>query len=70
MPIIKCTPLTVKEKLRYLLCHRETLPLIGKRSRQFVLKHHSLESVGEVFNKVNTYIGLRPLGPPEMGGKK
>lgn len=60
IPIICCTPMTVKERLRHLIRHREKLDSIGKRSRAFVLKHHSLEAVGEVFGRINMQIGLTP----------
>ena len=60
IPIVQCTPFTVKEKLRELAQHREMLQSIGRKSREFVLKHHSLDAVGEIFHEINVQIGLLP----------
>lgn len=67
IPIINCGPFTVKDTLRYFLSHRDELASIGRRSREFVLKHHSLEIVGEVFHRINTTIGILPSDYPEEG---
>jgi len=58
IPLVHCTPLTVKERIRYLAENREQLSEIGKRSRRFVEKHHSLEHVGSVFDTINRKIGI------------
>ena len=59
IPIVIADPLTVKEKIRWLCENRESLPELGRRSRQYVLDHHSLEAVGKVFEAVNRRIGLK-----------
>jgi len=70
IPIINCGPFTVKDTLRYFLAHRDKLASIGRKSREFVLKHHSLEIVGEVFHRINTSIGILPSGYSEEGSTK
>jgi hypothetical protein len=60
IPIINCSPLTVKETIRDLLARRDELPELGQRSRAFVENHHSLESIGAVFDRINRSIGVEP----------
>lgn len=60
-PIVRCSPETVKDTIRELVVNRHELPRIGKLSREFVLRHHSLESVGTVFDMINREIGLSNL---------
>lgn len=64
IPIINCSPLTVKEAIRDLALNMDKLPEIGKRSREYVIKHHSLQSVGKVFDAINRSLGLTPGGRP------
>ncbi|TND06506.1 MAG: DedA family protein [Bacteroidetes bacterium] len=65
LPLIRCTHLTVKETIRDLYNRRAELPEIGRRSREYVQKHHSLEYVGSVFDKINRSIGISPSQSPE-----
>jgi len=60
MPIINCTPSTVKETIRDLAENRNKLPYIGKRSREYVIKHHSTSAIGTVFDEINRSIGIMP----------
>ena len=60
IPIIDCSPATVKESIRNLALHRDKLPEIGKRSREYVIKHHSTQAVGRIFDDINRHIGLDP----------
>jgi glycosyltransferase involved in cell wall biosynthesis len=60
IPIIDCSPATVKESIRNLALHRDKLPEIGKRSREYVIKHHSTQAVGRIFDDINRRIGLEP----------
>jgi glycosyltransferase involved in cell wall biosynthesis len=62
IPILNCSPLTIKETLRSLVLNRDELPDIGKRSRAYVMKHHSIQVVGKVFDEINRSIGLKPGG--------
>ncbi|MFX1492278.1 MAG: hypothetical protein ACFFBU_08440, partial [Promethearchaeota archaeon] len=64
IPIINCTPLTVKEIIRDLVLNRDKLFEIGNRSREYVIKHHSTQAVGKVFDEINRSIGVRPSGRP------
>jgi hypothetical protein len=58
LPVIKCTPLTVKQKLKELNEDPNMLREIGKRSRTYAVKHHSIEAVGKVFDGINRALGL------------
>jgi len=60
IPIINCGPQTVKSAIKYLAEHIDDLEGIGLRGREFVEKHHSLESVGAVFDRINKEAGLVP----------
>jgi hypothetical protein len=67
IPIVNCEPLTVKDAIRHLAENREVLPELGRRGREFVRRHHSLDSVGQVFDRINRGLGLSPSGPPAEG---
>jgi len=60
IPIINSNPFTVKERIREWYHRRNELPELGRRSREFVLKHHSLDHVGGVFDRINRSIGVQP----------
>ena len=60
IPLINCTPFDVKEKIKELVQNRGKIAEIGKKSREYVIKHHSLEYVGGVFDKINKSIGIVP----------
>lgn len=60
IPIIKCSPATVKEAIRRLAVERDSLSEIGRRSREYVMRHHSLDAVGKVFRAVNSSLGISP----------
>jgi hypothetical protein len=60
IPIINCTPLTVKDRIRDMAKNQDKLTEIGICSREFVLRHHSVESVGMVFDKINRSLGIVP----------
>jgi hypothetical protein len=62
IPLIQCTPATVKETLRKLMDDREMLESAGRRGPAYVRRHHSTESVGRVFAAINRSIGLMPNG--------
>ena len=63
IPVVRCSPFTVKERIRELALHRAKLVDIGTRSRQFVLKHHSPQAVGKVFDRINRSLGVNPGAP-------
>ncbi|MDP2654487.1 MAG: hypothetical protein Q8Q08_10735 [Candidatus Omnitrophota bacterium] len=60
IPIINCNPLTLKETLKRLAESPQTFSGLGEKGRQYVLRHHSLESVGKVFAQINSSIGISP----------
>jgi glycosyltransferase involved in cell wall biosynthesis len=60
IPIINCSIENVKDKIRQLTQDKAKLLEIGKRSREFVIKHHSIESVGKTFAEINQKIGIFP----------
>lgn len=60
IPIINCSPLTIKQTIKNLASNPENLKKIGKKSREYVLKHHSTKAIGDVFASINQSIGLFP----------
>jgi glycosyltransferase involved in cell wall biosynthesis len=60
IPVINCSPSTVKEALRSLVARHHELRTIGRRGRAFVEKHHSLEAVGKTFDSINRSLGVMP----------
>ena len=60
IPIVECTPETVKEAIRGLVQRRAELPALGERSREYAIRHHSLPAVGAVFDQINRKLGLVP----------
>ena len=64
IPIVECRPDTVKETIERLYRSREELGEIGRRSRAFVERHHSLDAVGAVFDRINRSIGVPPSAAP------
>jgi glycosyltransferase involved in cell wall biosynthesis len=66
IPIINCTPLTVKTAIRDLALNRDQLAQIGRRSREFVTKHHSTAAIGKVFDQINQSLGLMPSNKSEQ----
>jgi len=66
VPIINCTPLTVKAAIRELAVNRHQLAAIGQRSREFVIKHHSIMTIGKVFAQINRSLGLTPSKGSEL----
>ena len=64
IPIINCSPTTVKESILWLVNNMDKIPGIGRRSREYAIKHHSIESIGKVFHSINLSIGLAPSGVP------
>jgi glycosyltransferase involved in cell wall biosynthesis len=60
MPIVNCGPLSVKEAIRGLAADKSQLAGIAERGRSFVRKHHSIEAIGGVFDRINREIGVVP----------
>jgi hypothetical protein len=64
LPLVKCAPESVKDVIRGLVEDRARLAAIGAASRAFVERHHSLETVGAVFDGINRSIGVCPSHSP------
>lgn len=61
LPLIDTSIRSLKDTLRQLASlPRRDLRDIGLRSRAFVEKHHSIDAVGKVFDRINRAIGLEP----------
>ncbi len=52
-PMINAGPTTITDVLRKLIDEKQTLNGIGKKSRAFVEKYHSLDAVGDYFDEIN-----------------
>lgn len=51
-PLISATPETLKERLRELFLDRSRLRDAAARGRPYVERHHSLEAIGAVFDRI------------------
>lgn len=60
IPIVECTPETVKSTIRDLVRRRAELPELGRVSRDYAIRHHSLDAIGAVFDRINRRMGLEP----------
>lgn len=58
IPIINVTPRNIKARLKELILNPGELENIGKRSRVFVDKHHSLEKIGSLLGGINKKCGV------------
>jgi len=63
LPIIDASPRTVKDVLRSLAAmDRRQLADLGRRSQEYVRRHHSLEAIGTDFARINRLLGVLPSG--------
>ncbi len=60
IPIINSNPLKIKDDIRYWIKNRSNLRDVGRKSREYVVKHHSLDYVGGIFDNVNYSLGITP----------
>lgn len=60
LPLVECTPENIKEVLRSLIADRRRMEEIGKKSRSFVEKHHSLSAISISFDRINKSISIFP----------
>jgi hypothetical protein len=60
LPLIDCSPGTLKETIREIALKPDELPALGRKGRAFVIRHHSLESVGAILDRINRSLGIRP----------
>lgn len=59
-PHVNCTPFTVKDVIRDLALNRDRLPGIGRRSREFAVRHHATEVVGPMLERATRAAGVAP----------
>lgn len=60
IPIVRCTRHNVKDAIRSLLENKEHCAALGRRSRAFVVRFHSVQAVGRMFDQANRRMGLAP----------
>ncbi len=53
IPLISAHTMNIKEVLKKLIDNREDIPYIGKKSRKYVEKYHSLHAIGNFFDGIN-----------------
>jgi len=59
-PIVEATPESFKDVLHQMVQDRGRLSALGEASREFVLRHHSLDRVGNYFDDINRGLGIVP----------
>lgn len=71
IPIINCRPADVVDTLRRLATtDRDTLGDLGARGIAFVNKHHSVDVVGRVFDRINRSLGVVPSSAGAAPGSR
>lgn len=60
IPILNTNLRSIEERLRQLCLDRSQIKQIGSAGLAFVRKHHSTESVGRVFDRINRSLGIEP----------
>lgn len=60
LPIVNCRFDTIKQDIKALLDNPNVLSSIGETSRNYVIKHHSLKSIGKKFDHANRRMGITP----------
>jgi len=61
VPIINSNPLKIKSTIEQVYKERHLLVDIGQKSREFVIKHHSIDSIGRILSEINQTIGLNHI---------
>ncbi|MEW6096969.1 MAG: hypothetical protein AB1567_10690 [bacterium] len=56
IPLINANIFNIKDVLRNILNNPNKILELGKKGRDFVLKHHSLEAIGKHFDEINRYL--------------
>jgi len=62
LPLVRCAPGEIAAALRRLQESPELRRELGVRSREYVLRHHSLEAIGAAFARINRGLGILPSG--------
>jgi hypothetical protein len=60
LPFINCNYRDVELQIKNLLDNPEMIESVGKKSREFVEKYHSLEYIGSIFDRINRSLGVLP----------
>jgi len=60
LPLIRCEPSDVKRVVRELVSDRGRMKRVGEQSRRFVARHHSLEAIADMFDRINRAMGVLP----------
>jgi glycosyltransferase involved in cell wall biosynthesis len=58
MPIVNCNFKNIKSILKHLLDYPDEMEKIGQKSRLFAENHHSLDVIGDVFDRINRSVGI------------
>jgi glycosyltransferase involved in cell wall biosynthesis len=58
IPILNTSIRQIQDTLLWVLNNKEKFHEIGAKSRNYVIKHHSTEKMGEIFYEINKKIGL------------
>ena len=58
MPFVNVSPKTVTREIRNLLEKPELIQKHALKSRKYVVKHHSIEAVGNIFHEINETLGI------------
>jgi glycosyltransferase involved in cell wall biosynthesis len=53
LPLVNASPANIKQVIKNLSMDRSKLKEMGRHSRAFVEKHHSIESLGKLFDGIN-----------------
>lgn len=61
VPIVNCDFMNVKEQIKYLYDNPQERVRIGKAGRKYVEKYHSIENVGQIFDRINQNVGITKL---------
>lgn len=60
LPVLNTGYREIQDQLRWAYHHREDLASLGTCSRDYVVKHHSLARLGQVFQEALTQMGVEP----------
>lgn len=62
-PLLCADVLTIKPLLSRILAGETDLQDVGLRGRQYVVKHHSLDAIGTLFDRINRSLDILPADP-------
>jgi len=62
IPLINANTSNIYDVLKDLITNKDKLDVIGNKSREYVVTHHSLEAIGNFYEEINESIGLEKHG--------